>query len=343
MIEIRTDNLIAAKAEALVNTVNCVGIMGKGIALQFRLAFPDNFLAYQKACRAGEVQTGRMFVFFRQTLEAPHYLINFPTKQDWRSKSKIKDIESGLKALVEEIKQRDIRSIAIPPLGCGNGGLQWQDVRPLIETAFEELPEVQVLLFEPGHRPEPARMKVGTQKPRMTLARALVISLMKIWPYPEYRFSQLEIQKLAYFLQDAGETELKLNFVKAQHGPYADALKFLLQTSEGHYIQGVGDGNQVSQMVLLPDAVREAEAFLTTETAAQQRLKRVAEIIEGYEDPYGMELLATVHWIMKSSPAFANDPEYVIAAFQDWNEYKRRTFRPEHIRIAWQHLQTTGI
>ena len=149
MIQTKSGNLLAAEAEALVNAVNCVGVMGKGIALQFRQAFPDNFAAYQKACRAGEVQLGRMSTFARPMPENPRFIINFPTKQDWRSKSRLEDIESGLTALVEEIKQQQIHSIAVPPLGCGNGGLQWDEVRPRIEAAFTDLPDVTVLLFEP--------------------------------------------------------------------------------------------------------------------------------------------------------------------------------------------------
>ena len=135
MIEYKTGDILAADTEALVNTVNCVGVMGRGIALQFKNAFPENFVAYERACRLGEVQPGRMFVFDTHGLTNPRFIINFPTKRHWRGKSRLEDIDSGLEALVEEIRARGIRSIAIPPLGSGLGGLNWLDVRPRIEQA----------------------------------------------------------------------------------------------------------------------------------------------------------------------------------------------------------------
>ena len=148
MIEFKQGNLLKENAEALVNTVNCVGVMGKGIALQFKQAFPENFRQDEKACRAGEVQPGRMFIVPTGNLFYPRYIINFPTKRHWRSKSKIEDIKSGLKALVAEVQELAISSIAIPLLGCGNGGLDWAKVKPLIESTFVELPELKVIVFE---------------------------------------------------------------------------------------------------------------------------------------------------------------------------------------------------
>ena len=125
MIEYKTGNLLHEDAEALVNSVNCVGVMGRGIALQFKRAWPDNFRAYAAACRRGEVRPGRMFVFPTNQLDNPKYIINFPTKRHWRSKSRLEDIRAGLEALAQEIRQRKIRSVAVPPLGSGLGGLPW--------------------------------------------------------------------------------------------------------------------------------------------------------------------------------------------------------------------------
>jgi O-acetyl-ADP-ribose deacetylase (regulator of RNase III) len=154
MLEFKQDNLLEEDAEALVNAVNCVGVMGKGIALQFKQAFPENFQQYKKACDAKEVQPGRMFTVPTGKLFNPKYIINFPTKRHWRDKSKIEDIQTGLKALVAEVQQLGITSIAIPALGCGNGGLDWVEVKPLIESAFVELPEVKVVVFEPTDAPK---------------------------------------------------------------------------------------------------------------------------------------------------------------------------------------------
>lgn len=150
MITLASGNLLDADVEALVNAVNCVGVMGKGLALQFKDWFPANFKAYAKACKAGEVRTGAMFVFATGLLQNPRFLVNFPTKQHWRDRSRIEDIEAGLQSLVVEIRERRIRSIAVPALGCGLGGLEWREVRPRIEAAFASLPEVDVRLYVPG-------------------------------------------------------------------------------------------------------------------------------------------------------------------------------------------------
>ncbi|MFN6570416.1 macro domain-containing protein [Dendronalium sp. ChiSLP03b] len=201
MIEFKQGNLLEENAEALVNTVNNVGVMGKGIALQFKQAYPENFRQYEKACRAGEVQPGQMFTVSTDSLFNPKYIINFPTKRHWKSKSKIEDIKSGLVALVAEVQRLGITSIAIPPLGCGNGGLNWLEVKPLIESAFAQLPHVQVIIFEPSGAPAAENMQIATKKPNITRGRALIIHLLEAYGIPGYELTKLEIQKLAYFLQ----------------------------------------------------------------------------------------------------------------------------------------------
>jgi O-acetyl-ADP-ribose deacetylase (regulator of RNase III) len=179
MMEFKRGNLLEEDVEALVNTVNCVGVMGRGIALQFKQAFPENFKRYKKACDAGEVEPGKMFVVETGQILSPRYIVNFPTKQHWKGNSKLADIRSGLRALVLDVAQLGIQSIAIPPLGCGNGGLDWAVVRPLIVEAFSELPDVRVVVFEMGQVPASQEMAVGTQLPTMTRGRALVVSLFE--------------------------------------------------------------------------------------------------------------------------------------------------------------------
>ncbi len=166
MIELKHDDIVTADAEALVNTVNCVGVMGRGIALQFRKAFPENFTAYKIVCDRGELRPGQLFVYVQDQLTNPRYIINFATKDHWKGKSHLDYIDSGLKALVQEVRQRGIRSIAIPPLGCGLGGLRWSDVRPRIEHAFSVLPKVQVLLYEPDGAPQASVMAKTQQVPK---------------------------------------------------------------------------------------------------------------------------------------------------------------------------------
>src|SRR5882672_9293755 len=170
MLQFVQGNLLESSAEALVNTVNTEGIMGKGIALQFKKAFPEMFEAYRKACEAGEVQPGRMHVYQREELLNPRYIINFPTKRHWREKSRLDDIRAGLEALVKEVSSRRIRSIALPPLGAGMGGLNWNDVYPLIAAAFERLPNVRTLLFPPRGAPTPDDIVNRTERPAMTIS-----------------------------------------------------------------------------------------------------------------------------------------------------------------------------
>jgi O-acetyl-ADP-ribose deacetylase (regulator of RNase III) len=227
MIEFKQGNLLQENAEAIVNTVNCVGVMGKGIALQFKQTFPENFKAYKKACDAQQIQTGEMFTFATGNIFNPRYIINFPTKNHWREKSKIEYIKTGVKALIQEIKHLQIQSIAIPPLGCGNGGLDWIVVKPIIFEALAEILEVKVVIFEPINTSIATPIKVNNKKPKMTRSRALFIYLLELYNILEYSLTKLEIQKLAYFLQVSGEP-LKLRYEKQQFGPYADNLNHTL-------------------------------------------------------------------------------------------------------------------
>ncbi|HVS15968.1 MAG TPA: macro domain-containing protein, partial [Thermoanaerobaculia bacterium] len=207
MIEYRTGDILGADAEALVNTVNCVGVMGRGIALQFRRRFPGNFEAYAAACKAKHVVPGKMFVYETDFVTNPRWIINFPTKRHWRGKSRIGDIEAGLAALAEEIRARAIKSVAIPPLGSGLGGLEWMEVKPRIEAALGELSGVQVTVFEPHTSPEDAPVNRSTEVPRMTAGRAaLVVSIDRYLKGLLDPFvTLLELHKLMYFLQEAGE------------------------------------------------------------------------------------------------------------------------------------------
>ncbi len=342
MIELTEGNLLCADAEALVNTVNCAGYMGKGIALQFKQAYPNNFKAYEKACRAKLVQPGRMFVFETGMMMNPKYIINFPTKRHWRGKSKLEDIEGGLEALVEEIKRLGIQSMAVPPLGCGNGGLEWAVVRPMIEQALAATPAVRVLLYAPHGAPDAKTMPVRTARPDMTAARALFIKLMERYLGLAYRLTLLEIQKLAYLLQESGEG-LQLRYQPGHYGPYATNLNKVLERIEGHFIRGYGDSQKPDvEIEVMPGAPDEADALLSNHPDSQARLQRVARLIEGFETPYGMELLSSVHWAHKHWKPPACDADAAVNTMHSWNERKRMTFKSSHIHVAWQRLADQG-
>jgi O-acetyl-ADP-ribose deacetylase (regulator of RNase III) len=346
MIELTRGNLLQAPAEALVNTVNCVGYMGKGIALQFKQAFPANFKHYEAACHAGDLVPGKMMIHDNGGLVNPRYIINFPTKRHWRGQSRLEDIATGLQALVVEVQRLGIRSIAVPPLGCGLGGLDWGVVRPMIEQAFSALPDVRILLFEPTGAPDARAMPVRTLRPRMTPARALFIKLMDAYSALDYRRTLLEVQKLAYFLQEAGEP-LRLQYQAGHYGPYAANLNKVLEVMEGHFIRGYGDSQKPeAEIDLLPGAVEEATVFLADKDESLARLTQVAELIEGFETPYGMELLATTHWVAHHGgprgEAPAITPETAIHQVRAWNPRKQRVFKPDHIRTAWTQLTEKG-
>lgn len=339
MIHYQHGNLLQSDAEALVNTVNCVGVMGKGIALQFKQAFPANYTAYEKACKAHIVKPGKMFVVETGNLFNPRWIINFPTKTHWRALSRLEHIEQGLADLIRVIREYGIRSIALPPLGCGNGGLDWQQVKPLIEACLAELPEVDVFVYPPQEAPAADMMPVATPKPELTRARALFIKLIEQYCLPGYRLSLLEIQKLSYFLQAAGEP-LRLNFKAHHYGPYADNLNHVLLRLEGHFISGFGDRSKDAEIHLLPNAIEEADVFLNDDSEARQRLTRIKTLIEGFETPYGMELLATVHWVQQQHPE-SNDAEIVKQVHQ-WSQRKKALMRGSHILKALARLRETG-
>lgn len=345
MIKFVTGNLFNAKVDALVNTVNTAGVMGKGLALQFKKAFPANSKAYEAACRRGDVQIGKMFVFDAGGIVLPRYIINFPTKKHWRSPSKLEYVEQGLGALIEVIRDRQIRSIAIPPLGAGLGGLDWREVRLVIEHALAVLTDVEVVVFEPNGAPAAEAMRNETKKPKMTSGRAALLSLMSRYLVPgyDYRLSLLEVQKLAYFLQVAGEP-LRLDYQPRHYGPYADNLRHVLNHIEGHYLRGFGDGKNKPEtpLELLDGAAAEAEAFLSSSGDSEARLRKVADLIEGYETPFGMELLATVHWVATHDEDSARSDGAAVTAVHAWNTRKATTMKPEHVRTTWNHLRAKG-
>ncbi len=339
MIKLTTGDILRADAEALVNTVNCVGVMGRGIALQFKNDFPENFRAYEAACARGEVQPGRMFVFETRELTGPKFIINFPTKRHWRGKSRMEDIDSGLKALVEEIRKRGIRSIAIPPLGSGLGGLNWADVRPRIEAALRPIESLRVVIYEPNRAENATKSQ---EVPNMTPGRAALVVLMNryLGGLMDPFVTLIEVQKLMYFMQEAGEP-LRLNYVKHHYGPYADNLRHVLTKIEGHLVSGYHDGGDApdKQLELVPGAVKDAEEFLGPDGATRNRFARVGKLVEGFETPFGLELLSTVHWV--ATRENATDADDAAAKVYAWNDRKKR-FSPRQISIAFEALRANG-
>jgi O-acetyl-ADP-ribose deacetylase (regulator of RNase III) len=243
MLKFKTGNLFSEDVEALVNTVNCVGIMGRGVALQFKKRFPENYKQYYKACEIGKVKPGKMFVYSTDTLVYPKYIINFPTKRHWKGKSKIEDIELGLDDLARVILEKEISSIALPPLGAGLGGLDWKRVKAIIVEKLNKLDETEILVFEPSELNSSEKNVRNKEIPKMTPGRAALVELV-------YRYlaglldpfiTLLKVHKLMYFMQESG-ANLRLQFKPGPYGPYAENLRHVLNAIEGHFISGYQDG-----------------------------------------------------------------------------------------------------
>ncbi|MFD6161772.1 macro domain-containing protein [Nocardia sp. NPDC060256] len=329
-----------------MNTVNTVGVMGKGIALQFRRAYPEMFAAYQKACERGEVQIGKMHVWETGTLEGPHYIINFPTKRHWRAGSRLQDIESGLTDLVAVIIELGITSIAIPPLGCGNGGLKWAEVEPLITSALQSLPDLDARVYSPGATPSADDMVNATPRPEMTIGRAALVELLSRYLRNALEATPLEIQKLMYFLQVVGEP-LRLEYTKGTYGPYADSLRRVLSLVEGHFLTGYGDGSSrvldATSIRPLPGIALEATRILADYPVTRQRIALVDNITNGFESMYGMELLATVHWLTDHDPDAAKDWRRTAELIREWTPRKAEMFTDDHVQAAWKRLREHGL
>lgn len=341
-IRTKKGDMFSEPVEALVNTVNCVGVMGKGVALEFKNRWPANFRAYKSLCDAKDLKPGQMFVFDTEELfssEGPRYLINFPTKAHWRSKSKMEYIEDGLDALVEAIREHGIASIALPPLGCGNGGLDWADVRPVIESKLSKLDDVDIVLFAPkdaSDAPEHVHSNLT-----MTFPRAILLkTLNDLERYFDGSFDRISLQKIAYFLQAFG-VDFNLKFSRNLHGPYSETLKLAYVAMEHHgMIDGFLDGERQSHVT--PSGCAVANEFLIkTDRKADVTIDRLSKLVQGYESPYGLELLSSVHWLAHHEGHFP--VEKIVQEMLGWSEAKRNKFSEDAIRSAYSRLKEDGL
>lgn len=320
-------NLLDSKAEALVNTVNTLGVMGKGIALMFKEVFPDNFNAYEAACQSNEVKLGQMFVTERHDMFGPRWIINFPTKANWRFPSRIEWIEEGLKDLRRVIAEKEIRSIAIPPLGSGNGGLNWKDVKPRIEAALSGISGLEVIVYEPTNKYQNVSKRQGVEK--LTPARALIAELIRRYWVLGIDCTILEVQKLAYFLEKQVEASglanpLHLQFEAKKFGPFSRKLGHVLNDLDGSYLhcdKRLADAGPMD-LIWFEDAKRDVVAAYLKSGEVKDYLEvlhKTETIIDGFQSPLGMELLATVDWLLSKGLAESRS-ESVREGLQSWPE-----------------------
>ena len=351
MIEYTQGNLLDADVEALVNTVNTVGVMGKGIALMFKESFPENYKAYAIACEADEIVVGEVFSTYRTDMYGPKWIVNFPTKKHWRHPSKLEWIEAGLEDLRSFIVENKVRSIAIPPLGAGNGGLNWTDVRPLVDRILGDLPDTKIVVFEPTSKYQNVAKNKGVEK--LTPARALVAEAVRRYSVLGLDCSLLEVQKLAWFLhrsvdRSVSQDPLSLNFQANRYGPYSDRLRHLLDGLDGSYLhcdKRLGDAGPSDLIHFDENKRTRLSAYFTAPEAAELLpvLDMTSQIIDGFESPLGMELLATVDWLIhvEGAPPSVEGIRKGISAWPAGpaaSERKQRIFDDRLISLALERL-----
>jgi len=262
MIHYKIGNLLDSEADALVNTVNTVGVMGKGIALQFKNMFPNNFKIYANACKSGDVKIGKLLVTEEVTLlKGKKIIINFPTKTNWRLPSEYSYIEEGIAELIKIINDKNIKSIAIPPLGSGNGGLDWNKVKVILEKNLSVM-NCDIYLYEPSNAIQEVLKK---ERVKLTPARAMLLSVLYELVRNGEFVSEFAAEKIAYFLQRFGAKEsFKLEFHHNFYGPYSGKVKHVLYYLNGIYIMGYSakDKKPFEELGLIPDAEKEVNDFL---------------------------------------------------------------------------------
>jgi len=352
MISYKQGNLLESRAQALVNTVNTVGVMGKGIALMFKDRFKENFKRYAAACKSKEVQVGKMFVTSADELDGPKWIVNFPTKKDWRAPSKLEWISEGLVDLRRFVIKERIASIAIPPLGAGNGGLEWRDVKAEIERVLGDLPDVQIELFEPTKQYQNIAKRAGVEK--LTPARALIAEIVRRYEVLGMECTLLEVQKLAWFVERAlerfsSDNPLDLRFKAHRYGPYADRLRHLLEGLDGSYLhcdKRISDADPLDAIRFDESRKGHLAAYLKCTEFRPYRaaLDFAVQLIDGFESPFGMELLSTVDWLLHREGCEPNVPS-ILAGLQHWPttepnaaERKTKLFDERTIGIALSRL-----
>jgi O-acetyl-ADP-ribose deacetylase (regulator of RNase III) len=335
-------NLLDAKTQALVNTVNTVGIMGKGVALQFKETFPENYRAYFESCKRKELKPGKLLVVKENLINEEKIIINFPTKTEWFKKSQYTYIEEGLKELVKLISEYKINSIAIPPLGCGNGGLKWEKVKQLIEKYLSGLKEVDIQIYEPNDEIKEMLKKQELQEEiRLTSARAMLLYSMFYYESLGENSSLFVANKLSYFLKRLGEKSFsKVKFTASHYGPYSVQIEHMLHLVNGKYIKGLEQMNTkpFETIELQYDRAFEISEFVKFKLSSEQNqiLKNLIKLIDGFQSALSLEILATVDFIRKDMPNAKKKD--VINKIKKWSYRKQELFKEKYIDIALKHL-----
>jgi O-acetyl-ADP-ribose deacetylase (regulator of RNase III) len=338
MIKYITGNILESNAQALINTVNTIGVMGKGIALQFKKAYPANFKAYSDACKNGQINVGKLFITNDRNLNSGEKIIvNFPTKKDWRKPSEYSYIEEGLNDLVNLIKTNQIKSIAIPPLGAGNGGLEWERVKKIIEQKLSHL-DIDIFVYEPT-----AQIIEYLKKERVKLtdARALLLYVLYDLIKNGEFVSEFSSEKVCYFLQRFGAKKyFKLEFEPNFFGPYSGKVRFVLNALNGSYIMGYSDMNKkpFEPLTMVSDGYETVKNHVENNPELLEIAQNTINFLNGFYSDFALELLSSIDYISIQNGTM--NKQIVTIKLEEWSDRKRSLFsNPKYIDISINHIQ----
>jgi len=337
MIRYIKGNILESNAQALVNTVNTVGVMGKGIALQFKKAFPLNYKLYKKACKNKEIDIGKLFVTKEETLNGEKIIINFPTKTDWRKPSEYEYIEKGLDNLIKIIKELKIKSIALPPLGSGNGGLVWENVKRIIEEKLKDI-DIDIFIYEPT---KDIIEKLKTERVKLTPGRAMLLYMFyELIKNGEF-VSEFSAEKICYFLQKfGGKKFLNLQFKPYFYGPYSGKVKYVLYHLNGSYITGYSAMNKkpFEPIFIIPDGYNDVISFIESNPELKKIVTTTSEFLNGFYSDFALELLSSIDWIIQEKRIL--DVNGIKKELESWNKRKRSKFsNVEYIETCLNHIK----
>lgn len=342
MIKYITGDILESNADALINTVNTVGVMGKGIALQFKKAYQNNYKAYVEACKRNEIEIGKVFIVKDSNLSSgTKYIINFPTKKDWRKPSEYSFIDAGLDDLVYVLKEYKIKSVAIPPLGAGNGGLEWEKVKKIIEQKLENL-DVEIIVFEPTQH---IKEQLKKERVKLTDARALLLYVLyDLVKNGEY-VSEFSSEKVCYFLQRFGAKKyFNLDFSPNFYGPYSGKVRFVLNALNGSYIMGYSDMNKkpFEPLTLMSDGYDMIKAHIESNSELNSIAKKTIDFLTGFYSDFALELLSSIDFITTMQNSF--EKELISKQLENWSDRKRSMFsNPRYIDISVRQLQQANF
>lgn len=350
MIHYTQGDLLKSEAQALVNTVNTEGVMGKGLALQFKTAFPQNYKIYRNACKTGHLTVGQMLITNESDIFGNNKLIiNFPTKTTWRKPSEYTYIQLGLVALRNEIIARGIQSIAIPPLGSRNGGLDWERVRQMIEIQLSDL-DCDIILYQPS---EQILDRLEAERVKLTPARAMLLDVLCDLVANGEFASEFAAEKIVYFLQRFNAEHIfNLHFSKAPYGPYSGKVRYVLRYLNGSYVMGLCELQQkpFDQLAILPGTAQIVKDYLATN--ANQEYKEIADSVKNflccYYSNFSLELLSTMDYLLCHDSLLTDwhtkgQDEIVSIIMNDiasWSGRKERMFsNPRCIKNTLMYLR----